>query len=192
MSSKWMGRMPTYGGILFILSLIYFIIIVLSVLGNTHLGITNYSEISQYVLPVIILDLIFTIPFFFLIFYKFEVPNVQELLMITVIIYIIAALLGFLFIHLNISMVIEEDPAEFVSYEGSEVFRYLDPFYGNDCEYGILPDEYLDGYDECLSLTGMALAVRYFIYLGPHNPITLFIGGYMIRRFLNMDSIFHS
>ncbi len=186
MSSN-LGKIPQYGGVLFILSLIYFMIIVLSVLGNEHLSITNYSEVSQYLIPLIILDLIFTIPFFFLMFHELGVPDVKGLLGAIAITYIVATALGLIFIQLNIHMIIQEDPAEFISYEGENVLRYLDPSHVNECEYGILPEEYLEGYDECLSLTSMALAVRYFIYLGPHNPIILFIGGFVMRWLLNRN-----
>ncbi len=177
-------KLLTYGGILFILSLIYFLFVVFTVLDNIYLGITNFSDISQYIIPVLILNIPFGVPFFFLMFHEFGVPETQELVKTTIIISIIAAAMGFLFINLNIHLITEEHPAEFVSYEGSDVFRYLDPFHRNECEYGLLPEEYLEGYDECLSLTSMALAVRYFIYLGPHNPITLFIGGYILRKIM--------
>lgn len=179
-----LSRMLTYGLVLFVFSLIYFLFVVYPLLDNEHLGITNHSDISSQLLPVLILDIPLGAFFFLLMFKEFGVPGDRELLRTSLILFVITAIIGLLFLYINITLMAEDHPAEFISYQGDDFLVYLNPFLKDECRYGILPEELLDGHDECLSLTSIALMVRYLAYLGPHNPVTLFIGGYILRRLL--------
>jgi len=58
-----------------------------------------------------------------------------------------------------------------------DFFDAMNPFYA-------LPEcEEIDTY-VCSMKSLQLLYLRYLIYFGPHNPITLFIGGLIARRFL--------
>lgn len=170
---------PGLGFVLFLFSLIYFMFFVFPVLHDS-LHIINFSDIWLYLVPILVMDLPSGLLILFLLSRKTPIDSLEELAISVLGISIFALLIGFAWMSINL-YALDEDPTEAISYQGRDIFNYLNPLLRDECVYGVMeaPEP---GFDECASLTSMALLVRYFIYLGPHNPLTLFAGSYAAWR----------